>query len=171
MSDTAAETGGQRLGTIELDSALTVSCSISRTGEITLTFTGELDVASAEQAYRYVRDVIDAHSGAVLLDVAGLSFCDAGGLGALLRMTRHAEKAGSSLHLVAPPPRLIKLMRITGLDVELPVHHGDRTEEMALARAGPCFHSGARRGARPRPGPLDRADPAGGGRGPGGSLT
>ena len=62
-----------------------------------------------------MRDAIDAHGGAVLLDMAGLSFCDARGLGALVRMSRHAGQAGSCLHLVAPPPLLVEIIRITGL--------------------------------------------------------
>ena len=85
---------------------LTLSCLISQAGQTTVTFAGELDTASADQAYEYVRDAIDAHGGQVLLDMAGLSFCDARGLGALARMSRHAGQAGSSVHLVAPPPRL-----------------------------------------------------------------
>ena len=90
---------------------LTLSCLISQTGQTTVTFAGELDTASADQAYEYVRDAIDAHGGQVLLDMAGLSFCDARGLGALARMSRHAGQAGSPLHLVAPPPRLSGWLR------------------------------------------------------------
>ena len=48
-----------------------------------------------------MRDAIDIHGGTVLLDVAALSFCDARGLSALMRMSRHARQAGSSLRLLA----------------------------------------------------------------------
>ena len=93
--------------------------------------------ATPQKSYRApsrsVRDVIDAHGGDVLLDVAGLSFCDACGLGALARMSRHARQAGSSLHLVAPPPLLVKIIRITGLQHTLPVHRGDRAGHMQMA--------------------------------------
>jgi len=37
------------------------------------------------------------------------------------------------LHLVAPPPRLRKIIRITGLDDELPVHRGDRAGPVQVA--------------------------------------
>jgi anti-sigma B factor antagonist len=77
-----------------------------------------------------VRDAFDTHGGPVTLDVAGLSFCDARGLDALVRMSKYAEQAGSSLQLVAPSPRLVKLMRITGMDQELPVHREKRTGEV-----------------------------------------
>ncbi len=98
-----------------------------------VTFAGELDAASADQAYGYVRDTINAHGGDVRLDVAGLSFCDARGLGALARMSRHAGQAGSSLHLVAPPPLLMKIIRITGLDDMLPVHRADQARQVQVA--------------------------------------
>ena len=116
-----AAPAGQQPGTVRLMGMLTLSCLIGQTGQITVTFTGELDTASADQAYDYVRGAIDTHGGQVLLDVAGLSFCDARGLGALARMSSHAGQAGSSLHLVAPPPQLMKIIRITSLEDKLPV--------------------------------------------------
>jgi len=125
---------GQPLpGPVRLAGMLTLSCLASQAGRTTVTFAGELDAASADQAYGYVRDVIDAHGGQVLLDVAGLSFCDAGGLGALVRASRHAGQARSSVHLVAPPPRLMKIIRITGLEDQLPVHRGDRAGHVQVA--------------------------------------
>ena len=112
---------------------LTLSCLISQTGQTTVTFAGELDCASAEQAYEYVRDTIDAHGGEVLLYVAGLNFCDAGGLGAFARMSRHAARAGSSVCLVAPQPLLRKIIRITGLADKLPVHRADQAGHVQVA--------------------------------------
>ena len=135
-SGAVAEAGPARQqlpGTVRLAGMLTLSCLISQTGQATVTFAGELDAASADQACGYVRDVIDARGGDVLLDVAGLSFCDAGGLGALARMSRHAGQAGSSVHLVAPPPLLGKIIRITGLDEKLPVHRGDQAGHVQVA--------------------------------------
>ena len=89
VSGTAASEAGpagqQQPGTVRLAGMLTLSCLISQTGQATVTFSGELDYASADQACGYVRGAIDAYGGQVLLDVAGLSFCDAYGLGALAR--------------------------------------------------------------------------------------
>ena len=129
----AGPPGPQLPGTVRLAGMLTLSCLISQTGQITVTFAGELDAASADQAYGYVRDAIDAHGGQVLLNMAGLSFCDARGLGALARMSRYAGQAGSSLHLVAPPPLVRKIIRITGLEDKLPVHRGDQAGHVQVA--------------------------------------
>ena len=61
------------------------------------------------------------------------SFCDARGLGALAQMSRHARQAGSPPRLVAPPPRLRKIIRITGLEDSLPVHRGDQAGQAQVA--------------------------------------
>jgi anti-sigma B factor antagonist len=144
-----ARPAGQPPGTVRLAGMLTLSCLISQTGQATVTFAGELDYASADPAYGYVRDVIDARGGLILLDVGGLSFCDARGLGVLTRMSRHAGQAGSSLHLVAPPPQLMKIIRITGLQDELPVHRPDQAGQTQPGAAVPVprHHRDHRRGA------------------------
>ena len=146
----ASEAGpaGQPPGTVRLAGMLTLSCLTGRTGQTTVTFAGELDYASADPAYGYVRDVIDARSGRILLDMGDLSFCDAAGLGVLARMGRHAGQAGSSLHLVAPPPQLLKIIRITGLQDELPVHRPDQAGQTQPGAAVPVprHHRDHRRG-------------------------
>ncbi len=81
---------------------------------------GELDAATADQAYEYVRQVIDRSRGPVRLDVAGLTFCDARGLRTLVGVAAHARKTGRKLSLVAPRPAIVKIMRITGVDANFP---------------------------------------------------
>jgi len=95
---------------------LELSHRISPAGEAVVAIGGELDIATAELAVRYVRQVTDQHRGPVIVDLAALSFCDAGGLGALLRMAGYAEQAGCPFRLASPRPSLVKIMRITGLD-------------------------------------------------------
>ena len=92
---------------------------ISPAGGAVVDLGGELDIATAGLAVRYVRQVIDRHRGPVTVDVAALGFCDAGGLGALVRMAGYAEQAGCAFRLVSPRPSLVKIMRITGLDRRL----------------------------------------------------
>jgi len=48
-------------------------------------------------------------------------------------MSRHAGQAGSSLQLVAPPPRLMKIIRITGLEDKLPVHRAEQAGHVQVA--------------------------------------
>ncbi len=93
-----------------------LSHRISAAGEAVVEIGGELDIATADVAVSYVSDVIDRHRGPVIVDLAALRFCDASGLGALLRMAGHAERAGRPFRLASPSPSLVKIMRITGLD-------------------------------------------------------
>ncbi len=98
---------------------LELSHRVCLAGEAVVGIGGELDIATAGLATRYVRQVIDGHGGPVTVDLAGLGFCDAGGLGALVRMAGYAERAGCVSRLASPRPSLVKIMRITGLDRRL----------------------------------------------------
>jgi len=86
---------------------------------VVVTFSGELDLASAELAFGFVREVIDRHHALVVLDLASLTFCDARGLGTLVRLNRYAGQAGCALRLRSPRPWLVEIMRLTNLDREL----------------------------------------------------
>ena len=97
-----------------------LSCQIDGDGNQIVSVAGELDIATAEQAYIFISDVIDAWPGPVSVDLSGLTFCDASGLGVLARTARHARQAGRQLRLTAARPSLLKIMRITGLDRAFP---------------------------------------------------
>jgi anti-anti-sigma factor len=57
----------------------------------------------------------------VLLDLTGLSFCDARGLSAFVRIANQADAAGCGFGLIAPRPPVAKILRISGLDSRIPV--------------------------------------------------
>jgi len=50
-----------------------------------------------------------------------VSFCDARGIGAFVRIANHADAAGCGFGLIAPRPLVAKILRISGLDGRLPV--------------------------------------------------
>lgn len=81
---------------------------------------GELDAATADQAYDYARQIMDRASGPFILDLAGLSFCDARGLRTLVLLAAHARAAGREISLSSPQPPILKIMRITGVDASFP---------------------------------------------------
>jgi len=111
---------------------LELSCRTDGNGCQVISVSGELDIATAEQAYSYISEVIDSRAAPVSVDVAGLTFCDAAGLGALARLAMHARQAGRQLRLISPRPSLLKIMRITGLDRAYP----ELRTPVALAYAG-----------------------------------
>jgi anti-anti-sigma factor len=99
---------------------LELSHRIEPTGQAVACIGGELDVATADTAVRYVTRVIDHHRGPLIVDLASLHFCDARGMSALLRMASYAERAGHAFSLVSPSPMLVRLLRIASPDPVLP---------------------------------------------------
>jgi anti-sigma B factor antagonist len=99
---------------------LELSCRTGADGSQVISVTGELDIATAEQAYAYISEVIDSWPTPVSVDLSGLTFCDASGLGVLAKIARHARQAGRQLKLTSVRPSLLKIMRLTGLDGVFP---------------------------------------------------
>lgn len=81
---------------------------------------GELDIGTADQAYAFLRDVIDSRSGPVEMNLAELTFCDAAGLGVLARVAGHAKRSGCPFRFTAMRPSLRRIMHITGMDEAFP---------------------------------------------------
>jgi anti-anti-sigma factor len=113
---------------------LELAYQVASDGKATVRFRGELDIATADQAYAYLRDVVDNQDGPVLMNLSELSFCDAAGLGVLARVAGHARRAGRSLKLIAARPSLLRIMRITGMDEAFPEVRNPRLSVISLPR-------------------------------------
>jgi anti-anti-sigma factor len=101
------------------DDLIRLSCRVTAGGLVEVSINGELDLASADRTVRFVSEVIDRHEGTITADLSGLTFCDACGLGALIRIAAHAERAGRALELAKPSRAVARIMRITGVDERL----------------------------------------------------
>lgn len=99
---------------------LGLSSQTSADGDQVVSVTGELDIATAQQAYAYISGVIDHGRAPVSVDLGGVTFCDASGLGVLARIANHAREKGRQLKLTSARPSLLKIMQITGLDSVYP---------------------------------------------------
>jgi anti-anti-sigma factor len=113
-------------GTPVTPAQLELSTRTGSNGYQVVSVTGELDIATAEHAYSYIIEVIDGRSrgqAPVTVDLSGVTFCDASGLGALARLARHARAAGRQLRLTSARPSVLKIIRITGLDRAFPELH------------------------------------------------
>ena len=80
----------------------------------------ELDLATAD-GLATQGCAIAVHAGLLLLDLTSVSFCDARGLSALVRIANQADRAGCRVALIAPQPLVTKVLRICRLDQRLPV--------------------------------------------------
>jgi anti-sigma B factor antagonist len=116
---------------------LELSCRTGADGNQVVSVTGELDIATAEQAYAYISEVIDSWPTMVSVDLSGLTFCDASGLGVLAKIARHARQAGRQLKLTSVRPPQLKIMRLTGLDGVFPELRPPVSAYSALASGRP----------------------------------
>ena len=123
---------------------LELSCRTGANGYQIVSVAGELDIATAEQAYSYLSEVIDGRTAPVTVDLSGLTFCDASGLGVLARAARYARQKGRQLALASARPSLLKIMRITGLDRAFPELHPARARLLSV----PGFSARTQPGSR-----------------------
>ncbi len=97
----------------------------------------ELDLTTSEDVVEQGYAAIGRRARLLLLDLTGLSFCDARGLSAFVRIANHADAAGCRFGLIAPRPPVAKVLRISGLDSRLPVFAAI-DDALALLTATAC---------------------------------
>ncbi len=93
---------------------------------------GELDVGTAPGLGEELTPLAEVGRDLVL-DLAGVRFCDCAGLSLFLRVQRQATAAGGSLHLTAPTVQVRRLIVVARLSDVLSVT--DRTADVIAALA------------------------------------
>jgi anti-sigma B factor antagonist len=94
--------------------AFTVDVARAAT-EVVVTVTGEIDVSTVAQLSAAVESAYIDPPPRVVLDLAGVTFCDSQGLGALVSLSRKARMVHSVLVLTNVGGFLIRVLDITGL--------------------------------------------------------
>ncbi|TMQ91500.1 STAS domain-containing protein [Actinomadura soli] len=95
--------------------------SIGRAGgTVTVTVVGEVDMATVGVLRVCVGAVLDGIVRGrvveqVVVQVSGMSFIDASGLGALVDLRKRARREGALLLLAGVSPALWRLLKLTGL--------------------------------------------------------
>jgi len=82
---------------------------------------GDIDVVSRTRFEETLFKVVDADEPTVV-DMREVTFCDSTGLNALVAANRRAGQRGTHIALVALPPRVQRVFRITGIDKFIPVY-------------------------------------------------
>jgi anti-sigma B factor antagonist len=83
---------------------------------------GEVDLATVPKLREEISEHIVARRTNLLVDLRAVTYLDSTGLGVLVGAAKAVNAAGGSLRLVCDNPRLLRLLRITGLDKALAVH-------------------------------------------------
>ncbi|MEV4110870.1 STAS domain-containing protein [Nonomuraea sp. NPDC049695] len=96
-----------------------------RNDTLTVSVSGDLDIATTEQLRGYLFGLLREAGGAprrqatLLIEVSGLTFIDAAGLGILVSVRNHAVRRHTAMRLTGIPPTMRRLLRITGLEGHL----------------------------------------------------
>jgi anti-sigma B factor antagonist len=88
-----------------------------------VTVDGELDMSTTAQLADTVNDELREAPGRIVLDLAGLSFCDSLGLGTLVVLSRTARVQQTYLLLRNPSPFFTRMLDVTGVGEGLNVAH------------------------------------------------
>ncbi len=82
---------------------------------------GELDLAEVGVVDAELTPVIARAERDVIIDLEDLVFIDVSGVNLLVRTAVVLHAADRALHLRAPSPILVRMLRLTGLEEHLPI--------------------------------------------------
>lgn len=100
---------------------LTVQVRPDPAGEaVIISLRGELDCYTGPVLGSTVADVVSDGGQKVVLDVSGLTFCDASGLGTFVAAQRQCCRGDGWVRLAGPSHSLTRLLTLGGLGAALP---------------------------------------------------
>ena len=83
---------------------------------IVLRASGEIDLSAKTLFEERFADVSEAHDGDVVVDLAGVTFFDVAGLGALLQARQRLDAAGRKLLIARPSRRVSRVLEVTRVE-------------------------------------------------------
>jgi anti-anti-sigma factor len=100
-----------------------LSISVSQsTSETVVSLAGEIDLSNVARLSATVGDLLTDAPDRVVLDMAGITFCDSQGLGTLIVLSRRANLAHSCIVLTNVGDFLLRVLEITGLRPALMIY-------------------------------------------------
>lgn len=87
-----------------------------------VTVSGQVDVHTAPRLGRQLDELIAGGATRIVVDLARVDFMDSSGLGVLLAARRRLEPSGGALSLTGVPPRIVKILEVTGLTGAFAIH-------------------------------------------------
>ena len=91
-------------------------------GIVLLAVCGALDIDTAPRLRDAVHGLLDSGTNRIVVDLAGVDFCDSVGLGTFAYGHNHCRASGGALRLAAPSPFLAGLLATVGLAGPIPIH-------------------------------------------------
>jgi anti-sigma B factor antagonist len=96
---------------------------------------GELDLATVAEFEERVADTLDGDPLPILIDLSGCTFIDSSVLAALLQLRAHSGSSDRHRFAVVALAQPLRVLRITGLDQQIPVYETARAALHGLVPA------------------------------------
>lgn len=93
----------------------------SQNGHTIAAISGDLDIACVPALREQLLSLLGPHTTRIVVDLSGVTFCDASGLAVLIGAGRRAWLLGGVLRLAAPTPPVATVLRLTGLDLQFEI--------------------------------------------------
>jgi anti-sigma B factor antagonist len=94
--------------------------AVSDPPSVTVVLDGEIDIATAPAIRRFLLAAISGGDVQLAVDMSGVTFIGAAGIGVLVAAANRAREAGGGLSLVAPSRKVRRLLDVLHLDAILP---------------------------------------------------
>jgi anti-sigma B factor antagonist len=88
----------------------------SQDGFSVVTVSGDLDIACVPVLREQLLELLGPHASRLVIELSGVTFCDASGLDVLVGVERRARLLDGVLRLAAPASPVTAVLRLTGLD-------------------------------------------------------
>jgi anti-sigma B factor antagonist len=107
-------------------SPLKITSRDAATGPVLEIF-GELDYTTAVELRELIPTIALRPGQRLVVDLAGMEFCDSSGITALIAARSHAHAARADIALAAVPANTLRVLRIVGLDQVFTIHPDSET--------------------------------------------
>ncbi|MFI6984058.1 STAS domain-containing protein [Embleya sp. NPDC050154] len=125
---------------------LVLTTCTPRPGVAVVDVRGHLDHHTAPRLRRRGFELIDQGHRHVVLNLAGLGFSDSTGLAVLVALHHRTRAHRGTVAVAAPPERLRRMLRVTGLSLVVAEHH-DVDHALAAIEPDDTLSPGARHDA------------------------
>jgi anti-sigma B factor antagonist len=78
---------------------------------------GDFDIDGADQLRSGLADALTPTRTKIVVDLSATKFLDSMALGTIIGGAKRAQSSGGWLRLVSPQPYVVRVLRVTGLDV------------------------------------------------------
>jgi len=94
---------------------LTVEVVTGRDADARVAIIGDLDMGAAATLADAIDEIVATSPSSVTLDLAGITFLDSSGLGALLTLHGRCQTEGIPVSAINPPAQVSRVLELTNL--------------------------------------------------------